>query len=49
MTKESIIKDLVAMYKKYGIDFILFLCAALLYEHQWYNWDEIKKELNEQL
>lgn len=49
ITKDSIEKDLAAMLSKFGIKFLIMLCATVLYEHQWYNWNEMKKELYEEL
>ncbi len=44
-TPDSIKKDLIEMLDKYGTEFILHLCSRLVYEHQWYNWNEIKADI----
>lgn len=49
VTKESIVKDLVAMLSKFGIKFLIILCATLIHEHQWHNWEQMKAELYDQL
>lgn len=45
ITFQSIVDDLSALKEKFGIQFIISLCAKIIFEHCWWNWNTIKHGL----
>jgi len=42
ITIETIVQDLELLKEKFSIGFIIKLCAVIIYEYCWWNWDTMK-------
>lgn len=42
ITIETILQDLKLLEEKFGTGFIMKLCAVVIYEYCWWNWEKMK-------